>query len=315
MNKNYRVLLYYHYVPLEDPETFRDEHFALCQSLNLLGRIIVSKEGINGTLSGTLDQTQAYMDAMHKDPRFAAMPFKMDLEEGHAFSKMHVRVKDELVHLGLTKDVNPLELTGNYLKPTEFYKEMQDDNTVVLDARNDYEFDLGHFRGAIRPDIEVFRDLPQWIKENEALLEGKKILTYCTGGVRCEKFSGWLKQEGYEDVNQLDGGIVTYGYDEQVKGELWDGSLYVFDQRISVPVNRVEHRIVGKDYITGEPCERYVNCANPECNEQMLMSEQTEYDYLRACSHECRVTPRNRYVLEHKLTPEDVAKRLSKIEH
>ncbi len=315
MSKNYRVLLYYHYVHIEDAVMFREEHFNLCKELGLLGRIIVSHEGINGTVSGTIEQTQGYIDAMNNDPRFASMPFKIDLEEGNVFAKLHVRVKDELVHLGLDKDVNPLELTGNYLKPTEFFEQMQDENTVVLDARNDYEYDLGHFRGAIRPDIEVFRDLPKWIKENESMLEGKKILTYCTGGVRCEKFSGWLKQEGYEDVNQLEGGIVTYGYDEQVQGELWDGMCYVFDQRISVPVNRVDHRIVGKDFITGEPCERYVNCGNPECNEQLLMSEKTEHDYLRGCSHECRVTPRNRYVLEHALTPEEVALRLSKIEH
>lgn len=315
MNKEYRVLLYYHYVALEDVEAFRDEHYALCKENNLLGRIIVSTEGINGTVSGLTQDTQNYMDAMHADPRFESMPFKIDQEDKHAFAKLHVRVKPELVHLGLEKDVNPLEITGRYLKPVEFFEQMQDENTVVLDARNDYEFDLGHFRGAIRPDIEVFRDLPEWIKENNELLEGKKILTYCTGGVRCEKFSGWLKQEGYDDVNQLDGGIVTYGYDSQVQGELWDGSLYVFDQRISVPVNRVEHTIVGKDFITGEPCERYVNCGNPQCNEQMLMSEKTEYDYLRACSHECRVNPRNRYVLENALTPEEVNLRLSKIEH
>lgn len=315
MSKEYRVLLYYHYVDIDDVEAFRDEHFNLCKGLGLLGRIIVSKEGINGTVSGTIEETQGYIDAMNADERFASMPFKIDEEEGHVFAKLHVRVKNELVHLGLEKDVNPLELTGNYLKPVEFFELMQAEDTVVLDARNDYEYDLGHFRGAIRPDIEVFRDLPEWIKENEALLEGKKILTYCTGGVRCEKFSGWLKQEGYEDVNQLEGGIVTYGYDEQVQGELWDGMCYVFDQRISVPVNRVDHRIVGKDFITNEPCERYVNCGNPACNEQLLMSEQTEHDYLRGCSHECRITPRNRYVLEHALTPEEVALRLAKIEH
>ena len=313
MSKEYRVLLYYHYTHIENPEEFRDAHHKLCNDLGLLGRIIVASEGLNGTVSGTIEQTQGYMDAMHADPMFATMPFKIDYEDGNAFSKMHVRVKPELVNLQLDKDVNPLELTGKHLKPIEFFEQMQDENTIVIDARNDYEYDLGHFRGAIRPDIEVFRDLPEWISENEELLEGKKILTYCTGGVRCEKFSGWLKQEGYEDVNQLEGGIVTYGYDEEVKGELWDGLCYVFDQRISVPVNRVEHRVVGKDYITGEPCERYVNCANPFCNKKLLMSEETEANYLRACSHECRTNASNRYVTEHNLSTQDVENILSKI--
>ena len=313
MNKDYRVLLYYHYINIEDVNAFREEHYNLCKEIGLLGRIIVSKEGINGTVSGTIAETEAYIQAMNNDPRFKDMPFKIDLEDKDAFAKLHVRVKDELVNLKLDKDVNPLELTGNYLKPTEFFEQMQDENTVVLDARNDYEYDLGHFRGAIRPDIEVFRDLPEWIEENKELLDGKKILTYCTGGVRCEKFSGWLLQEGFEDVNQLEGGIVTYGYDEEVQGELWDGRCYVFDQRISVPINRVDHTIVGKDYITGAPCERYVNCADPSCNKQILMSEETEAAYLRACSHECRVSERNRYVIDNGLSALEVAERLSKI--
>lgn len=313
MSKDYRVLLYYHYVKIDDVEAFRDEHFNLCKDLGLVGRIIVAHEGINGTVSGTIEQTQGYIDAMNSDARFSKMPFKIDIEDKNAFKKLHVRVKNELVNLGLENDVNPLEVTGKYLKPTEWFEQMQAEDTVVIDARNDYEYDLGHFRGAIRPDIEVFRDLPQWIKENDEILEGKKILTYCTGGVRCEKFSGWLKEEGYEDVSQLEGGIVTYGYDETVQGELWDGMCYVFDQRISVPVNRVDHKIVARDYITGEPCERYVNCANPFCNKQIIMSEETEEKYLRSCSHECRIHPRNRFVIQHSLSQDQLDELLKKI--
>ena len=311
MKKEYRVLLYYHYVNIEDVKEFRDEHYNICKEFNLLGRIIVSHEGINGTVSGNIEDTQKYIDYMNNNEKFKTMPFKIDYEDNHAFKKLHVRVKAELVNLGLEKDVNPLETTGNYLKPKEFFDLMQDENTVVLDARNDYEYDLGHFRGAIRPDIEVFRDLPEWVEENKELLEGKKILTYCTGGVRCEKFSGWLKDEGFEDVNQLEGGIVTYGYDPEVQGELWDGMCYVFDSRISVPVNRVDHKIVGKDYFTNEPCERYVNCANPECNRQFLASVENEEKYLRSCSDECRTHARNRYIIEHQLTAEEVSRRIS----
>jgi UPF0176 protein len=191
---------------------------------------------------------------------------------------------------------------------------MQDDNTLVIDARNDYEYDVGHFRGAIRPDIRTFRELPEWIKENKEMLDGKKILTYCTGGIRCEKFSGWLVREGFEDVSQLHGGIVTYGKDPEVKGQLWDGQCYVFDKRLTVPVNRVEHVVVGKDYFSGESCERYVNCANPECNKQIICSEENEHKYMRGCTHECRVTPRNLYVKEHDLSEEEIQERLAVIE-
>ena len=309
----YRVLLYYKYVPIEDPVTFAQEHLAACKEIGLKGRILVSNEGINGTCSGTIEQTDAYMDMMKADERFADMVFKIDEADGHAFKKMHVRPKKEIVHLGLEEDINPNELTGKYLSPKEFFEQMQAEDTVVIDARNDYEFDLGHFRGAIRPDIKNFRDLPEWIRENKEMFEGKKVLTYCTGGIRCEKFSGWLVREGFEDVAQLHGGIATYGKDPEVRGQLWDGQMYVFDERIAVPINQVEHVIVGKDHFTGEPCERYVNCANPECNDKILCSEENEHKYMRSCSDECRVHPRNRYIAEHKLSEEEVQERLAAI--
>jgi len=309
-NKNYRVLLYYNYVQIEDPEGYAAAHLTFCRELGLKGRILVAQEGINGTVSGTVEQTDAYMEAMHNDPRFKDMVFKIDEHDGHAFKKMHVRPREELVTLRLKEDINPLETTGNYLSPKEFYEAMQEEDTVVIDARNDYEYDLGHFRGAVRPEIETFRELPDWIRENKDQFEGKKILTYCTGGIRCEKFSGWMLEEGFEDVSQLHGGIVSYGKDPEVQGELWDGRCYVFDERISVPINQKEHVIVGTDYFDGKPCERYVNCANPECNKQILCSEENEHKYMRGCTHECRVSPRNMYVKEHDLSQEEINRRL-----
>ncbi|SEJ27409.1 UPF0176 protein [Bhargavaea ginsengi] len=298
----HRVLLYYKYVPIEDPETYAQEHLEFCRELGLKGRILIGAEGINGTCSGTVEQTQKYMDAMHADERFNDLVFKVDEAEGHAFRKMHVRYRNEIVNLSLEEDVNPNELTGEYLEPAEFLEQMQRDDVVVLDARNDYEYDLGHFRGAIRPEVETFRELPEWVRDNREKFEGKKILAYCTGGIRCEKFTGWLKREGFEDVAHLHGGIVTYGKDPVAKGQLWDGQCYVFDNRIAVPVNQVEHVVVGRDHFDGTPCERYVNCANPECNKKILASEENELLHQRSCSDECREHPRNRYFLETGMT-------------
>src|SRR5699024_4248904 len=255
-NEKYQVLLYYKFVPIEDHEQFAAEHLDFCKNLGLKGRIQVSHNGINGTVSGTVDQTSAYMEKMHEDPRFADTIFKIDKHEGHAFKKMHVRPRKELVTLRLENPVDPNELTGKYLKPADFYEAMQDENTVMLDTRNDYEYDVGHFRGAIRPDIRTFRELPQWVQENRELLDGKRILTDCTGGIRCEKFTGWMIEEGFEDVAQLEGGIVTYGKDPEVQGKLWDGVCYVFDERLTVPINRTEHVVIGRDHFDGEPCER-----------------------------------------------------------
>ena len=314
MTQDYRVLLYYQYVPIEDGETFAQKHLADCKELGLKGRILVADEGINGTVSGTIEQTNAYMELMKNDPRFSSTIFKIDEAEQNAFKKMHVRYRPELVNLSLEDDVNPLELTGAYLDPKEFREAMLDENTVVIDARNDYEFDLGHFRGAIRPEIRSFRELPQWIRDNKEQFMEKRVLTYCTGGIRCEKFSGWLVREGFKDVGQLHGGIATYGTDPEVQGDLWDGQMYVFDSRIAVPINQKEHVIVGRDWFDGSPCERYINCGNPECNRQMLASEENEAKYLGACSHECRVHPNNRYIKAHQLSNQEVQERLALLE-
>ncbi|MBX8938008.1 rhodanese-related sulfurtransferase [Enterococcus gilvus] len=311
---NYRVLLYYNYTTIEDPEAFAQEHLDFCRELDIKGRILVAPEGINGTLSGTKEATDRYMEVMLADERFKDTYFKMDESEGHAFKKLFVRPRTELVALHLEEDIDPRQLTGNYLKPQAFREALLDEDTVVIDARNDYEYDLGHFRGAVRPEIHNFRELPAWIRENKEKFMDKKIVTYCTGGIRCEKFSGWLLREGFEDVAQLHGGIAAYGKDEATRGELWDGKMYVFDERISVEINQVDKKVIGKEWFDGTPCERYINCSNPECNRQMLVSEENEEKYLGACSIACAENPNNRYVKKHQLTTEERDAHLAMIE-
>ncbi len=314
MSKDYRVLLYYKYEPIENPDKFVEEHLDFCKSIGLKGRILVSAEGINGTVSGTIEQTDQYKDYVHSLPGFEDMWFKVDEADDYAHKKMHVRHRPEIVSLSLEDDIDPEELTGEYLEPVQFKEALLDEDTIVLDTRNDYEYDLGHFKGAIRPEIRNFRDLPDWVKENKEKFMDKKVVVYCTGGVRCEKFSGWMLREGIaEEVGQLHGGIDTYAKDPETKGELWEGSMYVFDQRISVPINQVNPTVVGKDHFDGTPCERYVNCTNPECNAQIIMSEENEHKYLRGCSPECRKHPRNRYVKEHNFSKEVWEEKLNAI--
>lgn len=314
MSKDYKVLLYYKYQNIENPESFRDEHLEFCDNLGLKGRIIVGYEGINGTVSGTIEQTDKYKDFLHSLEGFEDVWFKEDEADGYTHPRMSVKFRKEIVSLDLENDFSPNETTGKYLNPKEFKEAILDENTVILDTRNDYEYDLGHFKGAIRPDIKTFKELPDWIMENEEMFKDKNIAMYCTGGVRCEKFSGWMLRAGIsENVGQLHGGIDTYGKDPEVKGELWEGSMYVFDNRISVPINHVDPSITGKDYYDGTPCERYRNCANPMCNKQLLMSEENEHKYLRSCSEECRVHPKNRYVEQHNLSKEEWEERLNEI--
>ncbi|TCP27053.1 UPF0176 protein [Scopulibacillus darangshiensis] len=304
-HKPYRILLYYKYVKIDEPETFAAAHLDFCKALGVKGRILVASEGINGTLSGTVEQTQKYMDTLKSDPRFSDTVFKIDEADQHAFKKIFVRPRKEIVSLNLDNDVNPNDLTGKHLSPKEFYDDLQKEDVIVIDARNDYEHQIGHFRNAILPDVEAFRDLPKWIKENLSEHKDKKVLTYCTGGIRCEKFTGYLIQEGFQDVNQLHGGIVEYGKDPEVQGRLYDGKCYVFDERISVPINRTEEdKVISHCYYCGRVEDRLVNCANPECNRQHVCCHDCEEIYHRSCSKECREHPRNRFEKEKKMAIE-----------
>lgn len=295
--KPYRILLYYKYVHIDYPEAFTKQHLQFCQELGVKGRILIAEEGINGTLSGTVEQTTAYMRELKKDSRFSDIEFKIDEASAHAFKRLSVRHRPEIVSLKLgNEDVDPNELTGERLSPKEFYEQMQRDDVIVLDARNDYEYQIGHFRNAITPDISTFRELPQWIRENLSDKKDKKILAYCTGGIRCEKLTGFLKKEGFQDVAQLHGGIISYGKDPEVKGRMWDGKCYVFDERISVPINRTEEdRVIGQCHHCGGTEDRLVNCMNPECNRQYICCADCEEKYRSSCCDECRNHPANRW--------------------
>lgn len=285
----YQVLLYYLYTPLEDPEGYRDEHRLFCEELGLLGRILIGKEGLNGTLSGTTESCETYRSYMLNDPRTNKTEFKVDPAECHLFPRLSIKAREEIVTLGLgEEDFSPLETTAKHLSAEEWYAEMQDPNAVVVDIRNDYEHKLGHFKNAILPEVRNFRDTPEWIRQNRHLFEGKKIMTYCTGGIRCEKFSGFLLREGFDNVVQLDGGIVKYAKDEKTKGRDFEGQMYVFDKRIGIPVNQVNPTVVARCCSCNEPSERYVNCAHKPCNAQHFLCEDCQPKTGRFCSQECK---------------------------
>ncbi|WP_336787185.1 oxygen-dependent tRNA uridine(34) hydroxylase TrhO [Paenibacillus sp. MMO-177] len=290
-NKPYRILLYYKYVHIDNPAELTAEHLQFCKDLGVKGRILISEQGINGTCSGTVEQTDAYIAHMRQNPLFADMVYKIDESEGHVFKKIFVRHKKELVTLRYDKKLDPNVRTGKHLKPVEFYEQLQRDDVIIIDGRNDYEYDIGHFRGAIRPTVESFREFPEWIRKNlPEDAKNKKILTYCTGGIRCETLTGVLLEEGFSDVNQLEGGIITYGKDDTVKGRLWDGKCYVFDERISVPINRTdEDIIVGKCYHCGKPEDRYINCADDLCHRKHICCPECEAEHESYCAPECKV--------------------------
>jgi UPF0176 protein len=285
--ETYQVLLYYKYVHIKNYEALAKEHLAFCKELNLRGRVLIAYEGINGTVSGTKEETEKYMEYMHEHPLFHDMPFKIDEHDGHAFKRLSVRPRKEIVTWRLDEEVDPSQVTGAHLSPKEFNEHLKRDDVIVIDGRNEFEYDLGHFRGAIRPKVNTTREFPEWVRENLSKHKDKKIITYCTGGIRCEKLTSFLISEGFEDVAQLDGGIVTYGKDPEVKGELFDGKCYVFDERISVPINQVEPMVIGKCYHCNQPAETYINCANDFCHRQHIVCPTCQEKHHHFCSEKC----------------------------
>jgi UPF0176 protein len=288
--KKYNILLYYCYAPIEDPETFREQHHLFCLSLDLKGRIIIAAEGINGTVSGLEENCRIYMDTLKADPKFSSLDFKVEPFPRHAFLKLNVRVKSEIVHSGL-RDIDPTVRTGTYIEPAEFKEVKDQDDVVILDVRSNYEHTVGKFSNAVTLDMENFREFPEKIKELEKY-KGKKIITYCTGGIKCEKASAYLIERGFENVYQLHGGIIKYGIEEQ--GKDFEGKCYVFDNRIIVDINKVNPKVVATCYVCGVVNDRMVNCANAECNRHVPVCENCGWEMKGACCKECMEHPDKR---------------------
>jgi UPF0176 protein len=290
MSAPYHVLLYYSFAKVEDPAALQKAQLQKCLELDLRGRIIVAPEGLNGTVSGSPADCKAYMDWVHADPRFAQTDFKVDEAEEQTFLRINVRIKPEIVHAGLP-EVKPYEQTGTHLTPAEWKAMMHDPDVVLLDVRSNYEHNLGHFKGAVRLPIDNFREFPEHLAELENLKD-KKILTYCTGGIKCEKASAFLIEQGFENVYQLLGGIIRYGIEEN--GEDFDGKCYVFDNRVAIDVNTVNPTAVAVCYVCGTKTERMVNCANPECNQHVTICDSCGIELQGACSEACAAHPKKR---------------------
>lgn len=289
--QDYMILLYYYFTPIEDPLALMDEQRNLCKDLSLKGRILIAPEGINGTVSGTREQATAYMDAMRADPRFQSMVFKIDAASDHAFPKMSVKFRNEIVRFDSPVPIDPTQKTGIRLAPKAWLDAMNQPDAIILDGRSDYEYDLGHFRGAIRPDLSTFREFPAWIDEHLKIPKDRPLLTYCTGGIRCEKLSAYLLEAGFTNVAQLEGGIVTYGKDEATQGARFDGKCYVFDERQSVPINHTEDQvIVGRCHHCETPTERFINCKYDFCHNQHLCCDRCLDEHDGFCSSNCKAT-------------------------
>lgn len=283
-----RILLYYKYVPIQDPQAVVDTQKQLCKRLGLKGRILMSTIGINGTVDGTLEATQAYMDAMNQDDLFSGMDFKQSIVDGayDYFPKLAVRVREEVVTLGIDHPYITPENTGVHLTPQQTHQllEQHDEDVVVFDTRNDVEWAVGAFEGALKPDINNFRDLPAYIDQNLDQFKDKKVLMYCTGGVRCELATAYMKMKGVaKEVYQIEGGIHRYA--EQYPDGFFRGKNYVFDGRVTVKVN---NDVLGSCHLCNESEDKYTNCINAQCNFHFISCDRCLIAFNNTCSVECK---------------------------
>lgn len=289
-NPEYEVLLYYKYVHIDDPVALMNWQREICHRLGLKGRIIIAHEGINGTVEGTKEATTAYIEETMKDTRLADVWFKKSVGTGLAFPKLRIRVRDEIVETDLGKDdIDPQVTTGKYLTADELHEWFESGKEFyIVDMRNDYEQWSGHFEDSILTNLTQFRDLPKVLEQIKSLRD-KTIVTVCTGGVRCEKASGFLVEHGFNDVYQLYGGIVTYM--EKYPNGHFKGSLYVFDNRLVLAFNmdNPKRKIIGRCMKCGVTSENYVNCAYDFCHFHYISCEDCYSELgLPFCKEECK---------------------------
>ncbi len=277
-----RILLFYKYVPIDDPVKFKEQHLTTCKQLRLLGRIIVAPEGINGSVSGTEEQVTAYRRVLREDPRFRDITFKEDEGISHPFKKMMIKVKKEIVNFGVPVD---LRNTGEQLTPQEFLElYSKNEDVVIVDARNEYETRVGKFKNALTMPIQTFREFPKEALEVLKEKKDKKIVMYCTGGIRCEKASAYLREQGFSNVSQLNGGILTFG--KEFPDTVWEGTCFVFDKRLTSTINGEEKPITLCE-LCGVACDLYKNCANIPCDRYCVICISCEQAFGGCCSKRC----------------------------
>lgn len=291
--KSFEIFSFYKYVPIQYPGEYSDDHRTYCKSLGLCARVIIAEEGINGVISGPAEACRQYRQELTQVQGFEDIHFKIAATEKPYLRKVRVKHKSEIVNSGLQAihDQSPLKDCGPHLTPAEF-KAMKDrDDVVILDVRSDYETAVGRFKNAVTLPIHNFREFPDYL-DQLSNYRSKKILTYCTGGIKCEKATAILKANGFEDVYQLEGGILNYAKREN--GEDFQGKCYVFDERVIVDVNEVNPEIITQCIHCSKVSARVINCANAACHQQVVICEDCGWEWEGCCSRECKEHPLKR---------------------
>ncbi len=282
------TLSFYQYAKIENPQKFRDELYAQWMKWEVFGRVYVSYEGINAQISLPKELFEAFRTHLYSYPFLNDIRLNIAIEDdGKSFYKLKIKVKEKIVADGLNDDSFDVTDKGTHVDAEQFNDLIVDADTVLVDMRNHYESEIGHFKGAITPDVETFRESLPLIEE---MLEDKKeknLVMYCTGGIRCEKASAYFKHKGFKNVFQLDGGIIEYTRQVKAKGleNRFIGKNFVFDERMA---EAISDDVISKCHQCGKPCDTHINCKNDACHLLFIQCDECAAKYNQCCSTKCQ---------------------------
>jgi UPF0176 protein len=304
---SFLVLAYYQFTSIPNPQQEVLEHKNFLKDRQITCRIYISETGINGQLSGTCEDAEAYMQWIKEHALFNKIFFKIHTYHENVFPRQVVKYRKQLVALDEEID---FAQAGEHVSPQQWKKLLENEETpLLLDIRNDYEWKVGRFQGAECPPCETFRQFRSYAEQLKNSADKKRpVMMYCTGGIRCELYSALLRKEGFEKVYQLSGGIINYGLEEGTTH--WLGKLFVFDDRLTVPIAQEESSVIGICHHCDASIESYYNCANVECNDLFLCCPTCLTTFKGCCSSDCMSAPR---VRPHQ--PQDMHKPFRKWHH
>lgn len=290
--KPYVVLAYYGFNPIKDPRAEILDHKLFFKNRDVTSRIYISEQGINGQMCAAHQDALDYMNWMQTKEHFKDIHFKLHSYHEHVFPRLTVKYRKQLV--AIDRDVD-MSKTGEHVSPKK-WKEMLNaqEKPLLIDVRNDYEWKIGHFEGAELPQCETFREFNQYADDLKQTVDIQKtpVMMYCTGGIRCELYSSILKEKGFEKVYQLDGGVINYGLEEG--SDKWLGKLFVFDDRLAVPLSEENHTVIGQCHHCNCANDSYYNCANIDCNKLFLCCKECIKEFTGCCCTECQNSERVR---------------------
>ncbi|MEM6804066.1 MAG: rhodanese-related sulfurtransferase, partial [Bacteroidota bacterium] len=278
------TLSFYKYRKIEDPKVFRDELFSAWDKLGVKGRVYVAQEGINAQISLPSENFEDFKEHLYGIQGFEDLRLNIAVEDdGKSFFKLKIKVRPKIVADGLDDSSFDASNGGKHLSAEEFNQLTSQEDTVVVDMRNHYESEVGHFRDAILPDVDTFRDSLPIVEDILDEHREKHIVMYCTGGIRCEKASAYFKHKGFEKVYQLEGGIIKYAHDVKEQGleNKFRGKNFVFDERLG---ERISDEVIAHCHQCGKPCDTHVNCKNVTCNLLFIQCEDCAKEYEGCCS-------------------------------